>query len=37
MSNSQTPTAFTPSDFSAVQMRETAKSSDRAPPPTSMP
>src|SRR5258705_370460 len=32
MSNSQTPTAFTPSDFSAVQMRETAKSSDRAPP-----
>jgi cyclohexanone monooxygenase len=32
MSNSQAPTAFTPSDFSAVQMQETAKSSDRAPP-----
>ena len=31
MSNSQTPAAFTPSDFSAVQMPETARSIERTP------
>jgi cation diffusion facilitator CzcD-associated flavoprotein CzcO len=31
MSNSQPPAAFTPSDFSAVQMRETARSIERSP------